>query len=101
MNGTYENSFYVEADGYKTLWELGLGDGCRIESMYFTSWPLEHGGRRHGNNVSCLDIRRKVFYGFQLFWFNSLCANEWQGQDDYGRCKSSSNVLQTPPFSKV
>ncbi|MCI30005.1 kinase-like protein [Trifolium medium] len=76
MNGTYENSFYVDADGYKTLWELGLGDGCRIESMYLTSWPIEHGGgRRRGNNVSCSDIRRKVFYGFELFWINSLCAD--------------------------
>jgi hypothetical protein len=57
MNGTYENSFYVEADGYKTLWELALGDGCRIESMYLTSCPLEHGGRCRGNNVSCSVVR--------------------------------------------
>jgi hypothetical protein len=69
--------------------------------MYLTSWPLEHGGRRRGNNVSCSDIRRKVFYGFEPFWINSLGANGWQGQDDYGRHKSSSNLLQTTPhFSK-
>ncbi|GAU40746.1 hypothetical protein TSUD_14310 [Trifolium subterraneum] len=93
MNGTNENSFYVDADGYKTLWDLGLGDGCPIEySMYLTSWPIEHGGGggRGGNNGSCSEIRRKVFYGFELFWINSLCPDAWHGQDDYGRCKASN-----------
>ncbi|KAJ1379448.1 Wall-associated receptor kinase, galacturonan-binding domain [Sesbania bispinosa] len=55
------------------LWNLGLGDSCRIESMYLTSWPpAENIG--HGNaNISCTDIRHMLFYGFELSWVNSLC----------------------------
>ncbi|MCI64418.1 kinase-like protein, partial [Trifolium medium] len=69
MNSTlysqYENSFYV--DGYnESLSDLGLGDKCRIEFMYLTSWPLEHDGRRGNNNISCMDIRHMMFYGFEL-----------------------------------
>ncbi|GAU30851.1 hypothetical protein TSUD_15370 [Trifolium subterraneum] len=79
MNITHENSFYVNYIGYgyqKSLSKLDLGDGCRIEFMYLTSWPLEHGGRR-GNNISCSDIRHMLFYGFELSWFNSLCKDGW------------------------
>jgi len=63
------NSFYV--DGYgKSLSDVGLGDGCHIEFMYLTSLPLED-----GNNISCTDIRRMMFYGFELSWLNGLCRN--------------------------
>jgi hypothetical protein len=88
----YENSFYV--DGYnesESLSDLGLGDECRIEFMYLTSWPLEHGGRHRGNNnISCEDIRRTMFYGFELSWLNSFCKDGWIALVDYNnqlRCK--------------
>jgi hypothetical protein len=75
MNSTlfsYKNSFYV--DGYnKSLSNLDMGDGCRIEFMYLTSWPLAHGSHRGNNNISCMDIRRMMFYGFELSWLNSFC----------------------------
>ncbi|PNX55808.1 kinase-like protein, partial [Trifolium pratense] len=75
MNITQENSFYVNYITYGYHKSLSdLGDECRIEFMYLTSWPLEHGGRR-GNNISCSDIRRMMFYGFEVSWFNSLCKD--------------------------
>ncbi|GAU40826.1 hypothetical protein TSUD_287630 [Trifolium subterraneum] len=75
-----QNSLYV--DGYnKSLSDFGMGDECRIEFMYLTSWPLEHGGRRGNNdNISCSDIRHMMFYGFELSWFNSLCEDGWSAQ---------------------
>jgi hypothetical protein len=42
-----------------------------MESMYLTSWPLED-----GNNISCTDISRRVFYGFELSWLNSICSGD-------------------------
>jgi len=72
----YENSFYV--GGYqKTLSDLGLGDECHMKSMYLTSWPLED-----GNNISCTDMRRMVFYGFELSWLNSLCNDGLYAQSN-------------------
>ncbi|KAK2399536.1 rust resistance kinase Lr10 [Trifolium repens] len=72
MNSTlfsYKNYFYV--DGYnKSLSNLDLGNGCRIEFMYLTSWPLDRG---NNNSISCMDIRRMLVYGFELSWFNSFC----------------------------
>ncbi|WJX10288.1 hypothetical protein P8452_01029 [Trifolium repens] len=82
MNITHENLFYVNyrfgSDKSLSKLDLGdLGDGCRVEFMYLTSWSLEHGGRRGNNNISCSDIRRMMFYGFELSWFNSLCKDGW------------------------
>ncbi|WJX10295.1 hypothetical protein P8452_01036 [Trifolium repens] len=74
----YENSFYVDGyNEYESLSDLGLGDGCRIEFMYLTSRPLEHGSHRGNNNISCEDIRRTMSYGFELSWLNSLCKDGW------------------------
>ncbi|WJX10287.1 hypothetical protein P8452_01028 [Trifolium repens] len=74
----YEDSFFVDSYN-KSMSELGLGDGCHIEFMYLTSWPLEvdHGGGGGNNNMSCTDIRNMMFYGFELSWINSLCKYGW------------------------
>lgn len=67
------NSFYVGSYG-KSLSEFGLGDGCRIQFMYLTSLDVEDDGADHNNNnISCADIRREMFYGFELSWLNSFC----------------------------
>ncbi|GAU30850.1 hypothetical protein TSUD_15360 [Trifolium subterraneum] len=78
MNSTsysqYKNLFYV--DGYnESLSNLRMGDGCRIEFMYLTSWPLDH-GNNNNNNISCMDIRHMVVYGFELSWLYSFCKVE-------------------------
>ncbi|AES59890.1 wall-associated receptor kinase galacturonan-binding protein [Medicago truncatula] len=74
----YENSFYV--DGYfKTLSELGLRDGCRIELMFLTSWSPQDG---NNNNISCTDINRMMSYGFEVSWLNSLCKDDWHAEFD-------------------
>ena len=97
------NSYELQKGNYvvfgdKSLLELGLGDGCRIELMFLTSWPFEHGGN---NNISCTDIRRMMFYGFELSWLNSLCKHGWYSDIlDYNdqrprRCSPSGNFLQT------
>jgi len=70
------NSFYVGSYG-KSLSEFGLGEGCRIQFMYLTSLDVEDDGGDHNNNnnISCADIRREMFYGFELSWLNSLCKH--------------------------
>ncbi|CAI8605495.1 unnamed protein product [Vicia faba] len=67
----YGNPFYIGVYR-KTISELGLGDGCRIEFMYPSSWDLQD---RNNNNISCTDIRRMMLYGFELSWLNSLCKD--------------------------
>jgi hypothetical protein len=104
MNITHENSFYVNYIGFEYAESLSdLGDGCRIEFMYLTSWPLENGG--NPGNVSCSDIRRMMFYGFEFSWLNSFCKDGWSAYLDKNSnlsCVSSSsgNLLQTT-FSKL
>ncbi|KAL5071036.1 hypothetical protein RYX36_021923 [Vicia faba] len=68
----YGNPFYIGVYR-KTISELGLGDGCRIEFMYPSSWDLQD---RNNNNISCTDIRRMMLYGFELSWLNSLCKED-------------------------
>ncbi|XP_058724477.1 rust resistance kinase Lr10-like isoform X2 [Vicia villosa] len=80
-NSSYVN--YIESEhrhnvfgGHKDFSELGLRDGCRIELMFLTSWPLKdntHGGSN--NNISCSDISLMMFYGFELSWVTSLCKD--------------------------
>jgi hypothetical protein len=67
--------------------------------MYLTSWPLENGGRP-GNisNISCSDIRRMMFYGFELSWINSFCKDGWSPYLDINNhliCVPLGNLLQT------
>jgi hypothetical protein len=100
MNITHENLFVNYRFGSdKSLSKLDLGDGCRIEFMYLTSWPFENGGRPGNNNVSCSDIRRMMFYGFELSWLNSFCKDGWSAYLDINNhliCfHSSGNLLQT------
>jgi len=33
------------------------------------------GDHNNNNNISCADIRREMFYGFELSWLNSLCKH--------------------------
>ncbi|XP_045792408.1 rust resistance kinase Lr10-like [Trifolium pratense] len=96
----FGNSFYVDSDN-KSLSELRLGDGCHIEFMYLTSWPLEvgHGGRGSNNNMSCKDIRNMMFYGFELSWINGLCKYGWYVKfhdNNQSKCVPSGNYV---PFS--
>ncbi|PNX55631.1 kinase-like protein, partial [Trifolium pratense] len=53
---------------------------CHIEFTYLTSWPLDvgHGGGDDNNNMSCMDIRNMMFYGFELSWINGLCKYGWE-----------------------
>ncbi|MCH96599.1 kinase-like protein, partial [Trifolium medium] len=51
--------------------------------MYLTSWPLEHDARRGNDNISCMDIRRMMFYGFELSWLNSHCKDGWTAFVDH------------------
>jgi hypothetical protein len=109
-SNSYEKSFYANIDfgPSKYLLELGLRNTCRIEFMYLTSWPLHHGN----NNISCMDIRRMVFYGFELSWLNSVCkgldANAYINADNQPRCPpsglASHNSIffnQTPKYQSV
>ncbi|KAE9608884.1 hypothetical protein Lalb_Chr08g0240421 [Lupinus albus] len=61
--------FYVNVDN-KSLWDLGLGDSCRIEFMYLTSWPAEYYNQ---SNISCTDIHNMLLYGFELSWLKAFC----------------------------
>jgi hypothetical protein len=101
MNNTlysqYEDSFFVDSYN-KSMSELGLGDGCHIEFMYLTSWPLEvdHGGGGGNNNMSCTDIRNMMFYGFELSWINSLSKYGWYAKlndNNQSKCEPSGNFL--------
>ncbi|MCI11762.1 kinase-like protein, partial [Trifolium medium] len=104
MNSTlysrYEDSFYV--DGYnKSLSEMGLKDGCHIEFMYLTSWPLKVGraGGGGNNNMSCTHIRKMMFYGFELSWLNSRCKYGWYVKlhdNNTDKCEPSGCIQVTP-----
>jgi len=91
------NSFYV--DGYgKSLSEFGLRDGCRIQFMYLTSLDVEDDGGDHNNNnnISCADIRREMFYGFELSWLNGFCKIGWFPLlDDNNKPFCEPGLLQT------
>jgi len=90
------NSFYV--DGYgKSLSEFGLGDGCRIQFMYLTSLDVEDdGGDVNNNNISCADIRREMFYGFELSWLKGFCKIGLYAQlDQYNKPFCEPGLLQT------
>jgi hypothetical protein len=103
LHSQYVNSFYV--DGYdKFLSELWiLEDGCRIEFMYLTTWDVED-INNNNSNISCTDIRRMMFHGFELSWLNSLCDDGWfQYLDENNKrvCCPAGLHQTTPPFSKL
>ncbi|AES59897.2 stress-induced receptor-like kinase [Medicago truncatula] len=84
------NSFYVGGYG-KSLLEFGLGDGCHIEFMYLT-WDVEDDGNI--NNISCTDIRRRMYYGFELSWLNSRCKHgRYAVLDQYNQPHCKYGVL--------
>lgn len=75
------NSFYVNyIGGDQSFSESGLADSCRVELMYLTSWDIQNNNNH--NNISCTDIRREMFYGFELSWLNSLCEDGWYADLD-------------------
>jgi hypothetical protein len=85
------NSFYVTSYG-KSLSEFGLGDGCRIQFMYLTSWDIDD----DINNIFCSDIRHMMFYGFELSWLNGLCKHgRYAVLDQYNQphCKYGWYIL--------
>jgi interleukin-1 receptor-associated kinase 1 len=93
MNSTlysqYRNSFYV--DGYKkSLSDLRLRDTCHIEFVYLTSWNVEDNDDK--NNISCMGVRRMIFYGFELSWINSHCIDGWY-VNNHGHCVLEGNLL--------
>ncbi|XP_027367995.1 rust resistance kinase Lr10-like isoform X2 [Abrus precatorius] len=62
----------------ESLRDLGIGDSCRIEFMYITSWPNE----LTNGNVSCAEIRHMLLYGFELSWLSSFCKDREFGYLD-------------------
>lgn len=77
-------SFYHVNTTDKTLEILGLGDSCRVEFIYLTSWPDNE------TNISCTKIRDMLLYGFELSWMYSLCKeDEYLGFDNNNKrqCK--------------
>ncbi|PNX98472.1 receptor-like protein kinase [Trifolium pratense] len=66
--------------------------------MYLTSLPVEV---VHGNNISCMDIHRMVFYGFELSWLNSVCkdsyANAYINANNQPRCPPSVSYSVNMP----
>ncbi|KAL1309701.1 rust resistance kinase Lr10 [Arachis hypogaea] len=87
INGSYargSSSFHVY-DGNKTLQELGLQDTCRVEWMYPSSWP----GEIDGGNISCVDIRTMLLYGFEIPWGLCFCQHAvFDDQNNNLRCLS-------------
>ncbi|AES59877.1 putative glycerophosphodiester phosphodiesterase, protein kinase RLK-Pelle-LRK10L-2 family [Medicago truncatula] len=84
---TYEqpgNSFYVNYIGEnETFSDSGLADGCGIVLMYLTSLDIQNNNNHNkNNNISCTDIRREIFYGFELSWLNSFCKDGWYADLD-------------------
>ncbi|KAK2399538.1 rust resistance kinase Lr10 [Trifolium repens] len=70
--------------------------------MYLTSWPLHH-GNIDNKNISCMDIRRMVFYGFELSWLNSVCKGLYVNANNQPRCPPSvvySENMPTPFVDK-
>jgi hypothetical protein len=109
ISTSYGKSFYANIDlGLsKYLFEFGLTNTCRIEFMYLTSWPLHH-GNIDNKNISCMDIRRMVFYGFELSWLNSVCKGLYVNANNQPRCPPSGLTLhdsifinQTPKYQSV
>ncbi|KAK7317147.1 hypothetical protein RJT34_01129 [Clitoria ternatea] len=88
MNKSNITSFYVIVNGGITsmsfrdamvyndgmsLWDLALGDSCRVEWTYLTSWPFNE--TSHHNNFSCRHIRDILLYGFELSWSKAICQD--------------------------
>ncbi|MED6178836.1 hypothetical protein PIB30_111277, partial [Stylosanthes scabra] len=73
INGSYvpRGTFYVSGVD-KTLQELALGDSCRIEWMYLTSWPVQI----NNSSISSTDLHNMLLYGFELSWLKGYCNNE-------------------------
>ncbi|KAM7478015.1 hypothetical protein LguiA_026228 [Lonicera macranthoides] len=63
-----------------------LLDSCSIELMVTTSWPV-----KDEFGLSFSDIRRALFYGFELSWFNIMCKRSCRGKDNYCYLDHASN----------
>jgi len=91
MSTQHGNRFYVGRYS-KSLSELGLKDGCRVEFMYLTSLNFENG---NNNNISCTDFRHMMFYGFEFSWLNSICKHGWYAElDQYNHLQCEPGLLQ-------
>jgi len=93
-SGSYSqhgNRFYVGRYS-KSLSELGMKDGCRVEFMYLTSLNFEDG---NNSNISCKDFRRMMYYGFEFSWLNSICNHGWYAElDHYNQLHCEPGLLQ-------
>ncbi|PNX67641.1 kinase-like protein [Trifolium pratense] len=78
---------------------MGLGDGCGIELMFLTSWPVvEDDGGNNSSKMSCTDIHRMMFYGFELSWINSQCKDGQNAElDQYNHTVCPTDSTRSPP----
>ncbi|GMY07482.1 rust resistance kinase Lr10-like isoform X2 [Fagus crenata] len=54
-----------------------VGDSCKVEQMFLTSWP----GNEDPNNISCTDVHNELIYGFELSWLQDYCPSYCRGDN--------------------
>ncbi|GMY07475.1 pentatricopeptide repeat-containing protein At3g49170, chloroplastic-like [Fagus crenata] len=54
-----------------------VGDSCKVEQMFLTSWP----GNEDPNNISCTDVHNELIYGFELSWLQDNCPSYCRGDN--------------------
>ena len=65
-----------------------VGDSCKVEQMFLTSWP----GNEDPNNVSCKDVHNELVYGFELSWLQGNCES-YCGRNSYCYLNDTNHVL--------
>jgi hypothetical protein len=54
-----------------------VGDSCKVEQMFLTSWP----GNEDPNNISRTDVLNELVYGFELSWLQDYCPSYCRGDN--------------------
>uniref|UniRef100_A0A2N9G7I0 Protein kinase domain-containing protein n=1 Tax=Fagus sylvatica TaxID=28930 RepID=A0A2N9G7I0_FAGSY len=73
-----------------------VGDSCKVEQMFLTSWP----GNEDPNNISRTDVLNELVYGFELSWLQDYCPSYCRG--DNSICFiDDANHVQCLYFSRV
>ena len=54
-----------------------VGDSCKVEQMFLTSWP----GNEDPNDISCTDVHNELIYGFELSWLQDYCPSYCRGDN--------------------
>ena len=65
-----------------------VGDSCKVEQMFLTSWP----GNEGPNNVSCKEVHNELVYGFELSWLQGNCES-YCGRNSYCYLNDTNHVL--------